>query len=485
MMRRAVQAACLLSVLQFGRAQVRIISPQWLVEVFRSSNGRIEGTTSTFGAPYYGDRILGRLIWGDSKHGHAHCRDDDYDTPVTDPTLAESSSSPSALINVVMVRRGKCSFVRKVLVAQEKKEAHAVIIIDKEDSTMTSKELKNLIPGDDGYGASVHIPSMLIAKDDGKQLINAAKSSEVVVELQWEVPTNHYVQVDLWMASASRESQKFLKEFADKRHKLDYWIKFIPHYTVFKLSQGKDYNDLCTDSSGSYCAEDPDGSSVITGKDVLDEDVRQLCIHELTKVAPPPGHAAKKYTTIGSRPYSAKFWEYVSRFGERCPLPDKTVLTPETQFGEACSETLMREVGIDVQAVQLCASRTKYDKLKHELDNSAWSPRALRINGWRYMGMMDADLVTRAICSGFTHQPDECKDLLAPRDPFKDFRMQTPPKGISFGTLMLALLSIFLLTMCGMMLYKRGITKNLHRQLREDVMLEVQSQMDSYKRVPG
>ena len=33
----------------------------------------------------------------------------------------------------------------------------------------------------------------------------------------------------------------------------------------------------------------------------------------------------------------------------------------------------------------------------------AWSPRAIRINGWRYSGMLEADLVARAVCSGFIH----------------------------------------------------------------------------------
>merc|ERR1712176_366545 len=61
-----------------------------------------------------------------------------------------------------------------------------------------------------------------------------------------------------------------------------------------------------------------------------------------------------------------------------------------------------------------CVSQTKERKLKEERDNTAWSPRALRINGWRYSGMMDADLVTRAICSGFISQPSECVDLQAP-----------------------------------------------------------------------
>ena len=35
-----------------------------------------EGSTSTFGAPYYGEAILGRVIWEES-NGKAHCTDQD------------------------------------------------------------------------------------------------------------------------------------------------------------------------------------------------------------------------------------------------------------------------------------------------------------------------------------------------------------------------------------------------------------------------
>merc|ERR1712003_559142 len=84
------------------------------------------------------------------------------------------------------------------------------------------------------------------------------------------------------------------------------------------------------------------------------------------------------------------------------------------RFGQPCAERLLKTVGLGVARVQECVSQTKERKLKEERDNTAWSPRALRINGRRYSGMMDADLVTRAICSGFISQPSECLDLQAP-----------------------------------------------------------------------
>ena len=34
---------------------------------------------------------------------------------------------------------------------------------------------------------------------------------QVVVELAWDLPTDHVVTMDMWMSSASIESNKFLK----------------------------------------------------------------------------------------------------------------------------------------------------------------------------------------------------------------------------------------------------------------------------------
>merc|ERR1719331_3742519 len=101
-----------------------------------------------------------------------------------------------------MVRRGECTFVTKVKVAS-KKGAHAVIIVDKEDSQLTSHDLQNIIVADDGYGSTISIPSILVSRMDGELLINTVKDKEVVVELSWDIPTDKVVAIDLWMSSAS------------------------------------------------------------------------------------------------------------------------------------------------------------------------------------------------------------------------------------------------------------------------------------------
>eukprot|EP00930_Biecheleria_cincta_P004028 TRINITY_DN104933_c0_g1_i1.p1 TRINITY_DN104933_c0_g1~~TRINITY_DN104933_c0_g1_i1.p1 ORF type:complete len:495 (+),score=73.25 TRINITY_DN104933_c0_g1_i1:32-1486(+) len=461
-------------------AQIKVMNPQWLVRKFRDTHGKIFGSTSTFGAPFYGDRVLGRLAWGESIGNQSHCTDADYQIP-TPPATGRSDFDQKRLINIIMVRRGSCSFTTKVKVAAGK-GAHAVIIVDRENSDLTAKDMANIIVADDGYGGSIHIPSILVSKEDGNKLIRAVKAnvaSPVVVELAWDLPMDSVVTLDLWMSSASHESNIFLKEFASKRRTLNQVMTFKPHYAVFSVdsSDSSVYSGICSDDTGEFCAEDPDGAGDVTGKDVLEENVRQLCIHENTQVVRTSLDEISnaQHAVV----FAAKYWDYMEKYLDSCPL-DGT--SPENKFGQTCSMKVMRQVGIDPDPIITCASTTMEKKLKQERRNQAWSPRALRINGWRYSGMLNADLVTRAVCSGFVHQPSECETLIKPRDVFKPFVLH-PSEGVSFGTMLLSLVLTILFGFSVMLLYKRYLKKEMRTTLREEVMLEVQAQMGQYSKL--
>lgn len=461
-------------------AQIRVIAPHSLIEDLGDTHGQIEGSTATFGAPFYGDRVLGRLVYGEPKK-NAHCDENDYDVPKPHETQSSQYSFKEVdLINIVLVRRGLCSFTTKVRVAMNK-GAHAVIIVDKADSTLTAADMKRIIVADDGYGDTIHIPSILIAKDEGGKLISAVQSNpSVVIELKWSVPTNHIVDIDVWMSSASLESMKFMRSFAPKRRTLNEVVRFHPHYAVFSLPKDDPhvYNELCSDESANYCAEDPDGSGLITGKMVLEEDVRQLCIHDITKVErmSRPLQPGKTYPVE----YAEKYWDYVQKFLDSCPLDAPEAID---RFGIECSERLMQKLGIDVEKVQRCMFETKEKKLKNERENPAWSPRAVRINGWRYSGILEADLVTRAICAGFVTQPHECYTLLKPRDPVAIYKGAPAQKGVGWFTFFSVLFVAGCLTCLAMLLYKRHLKKDVRTVLREEVMLEVQAQMGEYSKL--
>lgn len=269
-------------------------------------------------------------------------------------SLRASESNRGELINIAVVRRGKCSFVTKVRVAYNK-GAHAVIVVDRDDSEYSEADLQRIIVKDDGYGEQIRIPSILISKTQGNALIDAAKKTPVIVELKWDIPTDHVVQMDLWMNSASQRSRQFLKEFAPRRKTLNEVVMFQPHYAIFSMPSTDPavYRDLCSDTSGEYCAEDPDGAGRVTGKMVLEEDVRQLCIHELAKVPRTSMEGLKAGRATVD--YAEKYWDYVERLADECPF-DAT--NPHERFGTDCSESVMHSVGLDVNQVQDCVRTT-------------------------------------------------------------------------------------------------------------------------------
>ena len=105
--------SCFLLMATLTEAQLRILSPKAIARQFAETHGMIYGTTATFGAPYYGDRVLGLLTYGKSK-GNAHCDASDYDLPSRASPALDSNGETTGqeLVNVVLVRRGSCTFVK-------------------------------------------------------------------------------------------------------------------------------------------------------------------------------------------------------------------------------------------------------------------------------------------------------------------------------------------------------------------------------------
>jgi len=272
-----------------------------------------------------------------------------------------------------------------------------------------------------------------------------------------------------------------LKEFAPYRRTLNYVVVFQPHYAVFHMDakRRETNSNLCLDDSGEYCAEDPDGAGPVTGKMVLLEDVRQHCIHKTNKVKRVSEYSEKAGMKEGID-YNEKYWKYVEKFLDTCPLDG----SGDKGFGEACSVKLMHELNIDIDRVNACMSAETVSFLQEQRKHPAWSPRAMRINGWRYSGIMDPDLVTRAICSGFINRPAECTTLLNYRDP-TNIKRYIVQEGISWLQVLWVVLILLVVSAIPLFLYKRYLKKEMRMSLREEVMLEVQAQMGEYRKMQG
>jgi len=460
-------------VLSVARAQVRIVAPASLADQFPETKGVVYGTPATFGAPYGGEPLLGRLVYAPSR-GNAHCSEDDYSLAGasegtnggTGPATAEQGSEALQPVNVLLVRRGQCTFVTKVRIA-EKKKAHAVIVVDRENSTWTSQDIQHVVMADDGEGSSVKIPSLLISKFDGHKLMDAAKAGEVVIELAWDIPRADYVTVDFWMSSGSQEASEFLQRFKDTAETLKYHLQFEPHYHIFSLPQSSNPGHLCMDGGTEFCAPDPDGTGPVTGEDVANEDLRQLCIWNLT--------ARMDVDSAKSAAYSQYFWDYVVSFFEKCPSRGGD---GDAVLGETCSSRVMAEVGLSYDDIQKCARENRNKFLREQIRYVAWSPLALRINGWRYSGPLDPETVLKAVCSGYAEPPQECAELLSGFAALHHASLGSG--GITLSTFLWTALAMMVCVVSSCLLYRRQMTMSVRTVLREEVMLEVQMQMADY-----
>lgn len=466
-------------------AQIRIHAPSSLMEetfTRESKPGFIRGSTATFGAPYYGMRVMGKVLYAESK-GDDYCTPEDYDIQGTDgnastndessvdkPTNEGEDEDTKRQINIVLIKRGesKCRFTTKVRVAEEHKKAHAVIIMDRKRNK--DKDVTKMIMSDEkNFGAKIMIPSILISHSDGEKLIESHERKEVIVELVWDIPANNVVQMDVWMTPVLKEANDFMKDFKYAGEQLAYNMRMTPHYHVFNLPSSNDYDGLCLGPKGTHCAEDPDGGGPITGKEVVLESLRQLCIWETTAV-PDPEHPHK-----GERRKSWKFWEYIDGVLSTCQVHSTDAAT---RFGQdKCHEDLMLAKSIDVDEVNKCMISTQDEKLEEQRKNLAWSQYAVRINGWRYAGHVEADGVTRAICSAYTDPVAECEDIVKAHEKFSG--------GSSDGIGFFDFIKLFVLFSGGLgmvlFLFKRlFFTTYIHKALREEVMLEVQSQLADY-----
>ena len=157
-----------------------------------------------------------------------------------------------------MVDRGECSFVTKVRNIEKAGGSLAVIINDNDD-----RSIKDIIMSDDGTGAGIRIPSMLISKKDGKLLKDflLSSSAEVAIkaslaaEFIMENPDNT-VEWSLWYTSSNDRALDFIKYFYEDMQKFSMVdVDFSPKYVTWSCPNCDDaYKKRECVSNGKYCA---------------------------------------------------------------------------------------------------------------------------------------------------------------------------------------------------------------------------------------
>jgi hypothetical protein len=139
---------------------------------------------------------------------------------------------------------------------------------------------------DDGTGTGIRIPAMLISQKDGKILKDflttqsKALSDQAALSAEF-VMQNHdnVVKYEIWYTSSNDKALDFIKNFKDNHVSLSDSVQFQPRIVTWNCTNcDSDYKKKECFSGGKYCANNHKGT-YIQGKDILMEDLREVCLH--------------------------------------------------------------------------------------------------------------------------------------------------------------------------------------------------------------
>ena len=182
---------------------------------------------------------------------------------------------------IAIVRRGECSFVTKVRNVEHGGAKLAIIVdeVDKEDPQM-------IVMVDDGTGNGIQIPSIMIGKTQGEKLIANFKTLSadnkqirLVIKFVMNRPDDR-VEYEFWFTSSNDRGLDFIRDFRAYHQKLGKKVLIIPRYFSWACIN---CDDSITETDcfcgGRYCAMDENNLRV-SGKDILNENLRQKCIYQ-------------------------------------------------------------------------------------------------------------------------------------------------------------------------------------------------------------
>ncbi|KAL4310681.1 hypothetical protein GQ457_01G045870 [Hibiscus cannabinus] len=395
----------LASILVFGGVSARFVVEKNSIRVLSPLNlrGKHDGSIGNFGIPDYGGFIIGSVVYPDK--GANGCQ------PFDGQPFKSNSPRPS----VLLLDRGECYFALKVWHAQQAGAA-AVLVADSIDETLITMDSPEESSDANEYVEKIGIPSALIEKSFGDSLKDALKKREdVVVKLDWRESMPHpdqRVEYELWTNSNDEcgvrcdEQMNFVKNFKGHAQILEKggYTLFTPHYITWYCPEAFILSSQCKSqciNRGRYCAPDPeqDFGEGYQGKDVVFENLRQLCVHRVANES--------------KRPWI--WWDYVTDFHIRCSMK-------QNRYSKECAEAVMSALDLPVEKIKKCLGDPEADVenevLKQEqLLQVGRGSRGdvtilptLVINNVQYRGKLERSAVLKAICAGFkeTTEPSVC-----------------------------------------------------------------------------
>ncbi|XP_057867292.1 vacuolar-sorting receptor 6 [Cryptomeria japonica] len=379
---------------------ILVISPD-------SIKGKKDGAIGNFGVPEYGGTMIGTVVYPDK--GTFACTSFEE----LGVSFNHSASRPSPII--LLVDRGECYFAMKAWNAQNGGAAAVLVADDREEPLITMDSPEESKAAAD-YLDKISIPSVLIEKSFGDDLkTTLAKGETVTIKLDWSESMPHpdeRVEYELWTNSNDECGAKcddqieFVRNFKGHAQILEKngFTQFKPHYITWFCPEAFILSKQCVSqciNRGRYCVPDPDQdlSEGYEGKDVVIENLRQLCVFRVANES--------------NKPWV--WWDYVTDFHIRCPMKDK-------KYNQDCAEGVIKSLGLPINKVQECMGDPQADAenpvLKAEQDAQVGQGSrgdvtilpTLVINNVQYRGKLERSAILKAVCAGFkeTTEPLIC-----------------------------------------------------------------------------
>jgi len=426
-------------------AKVTVLSPPELLSVFEKryedKDHEIPSSLADFGNPPYGTQMVGKA--------HYHSEVADACSPVDHIEIEREHGLP-----ILMADRGNCSFAMKARHAQDA-GYKALVVVDFNDEDVT-----DVVMSDNGSGGNLFIPTFMIDKKDGNEIKSFAgrNDSDVQLKLSFDVEKRTRVNLRVVYSSDNAKALNFFADFATYGKKFNRTtLNFRPHFVLWYCTECllNGYNESNEDclSGGRYCAPDPDGSGALTGRDVVLEDLRQLCL----------------LSSFANSEFKYPYWfQYMAKYNSTC----------RSNITESCSYSIMQEIPGSVAAVQQCIRDSAKDSGDLTLVDNTLLRKEVRylsgmtssiypamiLNNHTYRGDWEGLQLAQTICSSYFSPPDFCAA----------WATDTPAeanRGLGLGTVMLIVGLVLVLVLVVLLLYRAWAKRELALELRQQVNL--------------
>ncbi|XP_076890695.1 vacuolar-sorting receptor 7-like [Bidens hawaiensis] len=377
------------------KSSISVLSPDNL----RSKH---DAAIGNFGLPDYGGSMVGTVVYPRKPASSYGCSKFDGDRP-----FKSNSSRPT----ILLLDRGDCYFALKAWHAQLA-GASAVLVVDAIDEPLITMDSPEASTTADDFIEKLIIPSALIHISFGQSIKDVLqKDQEVLLKLDWSESMPHpdqRVEYELWTNSNDEcgarcdEQMNFIKNFKGHAQILERggYTMFTPHYITWYCPKPFVFSDQCKSqciNHGRYCAPDPeqDFGEGYNGKQVVLENLRQLCVHRVAN----------------ETNRSWVWWDYVTDFHIRCSMKKQ-------KYSIGCAEHVIKSLGLPNDKIQKCMGDPEADVdnevLKFEQDSQVGRGSrgdvtilpTLVVNNVQYRGKLERTAVLRAICSGFKETTD-------------------------------------------------------------------------------